>query len=209
MTQYAMAINVDRCIGCESCTIACKVNNNLPKDIWRNRIDTEGGAFQNTASGTYPHDLHRAYYPTACQHCANPPCLPVCPADATTIDERGIVVVDNELCIGCSSCVMACPYGARAINNSEIEYYTEHALGDWDAPVHLDMTVEKCDFCSHRLNRDEKPACMEFCPGNCRHWGDLDDPASDISLYLAGKETTLLLEEEGTAPNCFYLVTKK
>jgi molybdopterin-containing oxidoreductase family iron-sulfur binding subunit len=184
------------------------VNNNLPKDIWRNRIDTVGGTFQNTASGTYPNDLHKNYFPTACQHCSSPPCLPVCPSAATTIDERGIVVVDTSVCIGCGTCVTACPYNARKVNESEIVYYTEHALGDWDAPEHINMTVEKCDFCLHRLERDEKPACMEFCPGDCRHWGDLDDPQSDISLYLAGRQTTRLKEEEGTESNCYYILEK-
>lgn len=206
MTRYAMAINVARCIGCQSCAVACKVNNNLPKGIWRNQVLTDGGTFMNTASGSYPEDLHKDWYPTACQHCTNPPCLPVCPVGATTIDERGIVVVDNSVCIGCGSCVIACPYGARKVNESEIEYYTEHALGDWDAPEHLNQTVEKCDFCLHRIDRDEKPACMEFCPGDCRHWGDMDDPQSDVSVFMAGKTATLLKEEEGTAPNCHYLL---
>jgi molybdopterin-containing oxidoreductase family iron-sulfur binding subunit len=201
-----MAINVKRCIGCQSCAIACKINNNLPKDIWRNRVLTDGGTYDNTARGSYPNELYKNWYPSACQHCTKPPCLPVCPVSATTIDERGIVVVDNTVCIGCGSCVTACPYEARRLNHSEIEYYTAHTLGDWDAPEHINNTVEKCDFCLHRIERGDMPACMEFCPGNCRHWGDLDDPQSDVSIYLAGKASTLLKEDEGTEPNCHYLI---
>lgn len=182
------------------------MNNNLPKGIWRNHIVTDGGEFTDTARGTYPADLHKAWYATACQHCEKPLCMPVCPVDATSVRDDGIVVVDTEKCIGCGSCVEACPYGARTVNDSEIEYYTEHALGDWDAPVHRNKTVEKCDFCIHRLERGEAPACMEHCPGHARYWGDIDDPNSEISQYLADKKPVRLLEEEGTEPHCYYVL---
>jgi molybdopterin-containing oxidoreductase family iron-sulfur binding subunit len=182
------------------------MHNNLPVNIWRNRIDMDGGEYIDTARGTFPDNLIKNWYPTACQHCTNPPCLPVCPVEATSIRDDGIVVVDNTLCIGCGSCVLACPYKARKVIESEVEYYTEHALGDYDAPKHISQTVEKCDFCIHRIDNGGMPACMEFCPSSARHWGDLDDPESDVSKYLQGKDTVRLLEEISTEPNCFYIV---
>ena len=206
MVRYGMAINVGRCQGCSTCSVACKMSNNLPKDIWRNRIDTDGGEFRKTARGEYPKNLAKTYYPISCQQCTNAPCVAVCPTNASAIRDDGIVSIDTSECIGCGSCIKACPYDARTLNSSEIEYYTEHALGDYDAPEHVNNTVEKCDFCIHRIERGEVPACMEFCPVNARHWGDLDDPESDVSKYLAQYKGTQLLSEEGTEPNCFYVM---
>lgn len=208
MARYGMAINVERCMGCHSCAVACKVNNNLPKDIWRNRIETDGGTYQDTSRGEYPNNLFKQWIPVTCQQCTKPICYEVCPQDATYVREDGIVDVYRELCIGCGTCVDACPYKARVVNPSEIEYYTEHALGDYDAPVHTNGVVNKCDMCTHRLGRDTMPACMEFCPGDARHWGDLDDPNSDVSKFIAGKQTSKYLETEGTEPNCFYIGLK-
>lgn len=204
MTRYAMAVDVRRCQGCQTCAVSCKVNNNLPKGVWRNVIHTDGEAYPDTSRGEYPAALHKQWIPVSCQHCATPPCATVCPVDATSIRDDGIVVVDNEVCIGCGSCVSACPYGARTVNNDELEYYTEHALGDYNAPVHLNNTVEKCDFCVHRLDEGEAPACMQHCPGNARLWGDIDDPNSDISVFLSQVESEQLLPEEGTEPSCRY-----
>ena len=201
-----MAINVARCQGCQRCAVACKMNNNLPKDHWRNRIDTDGGEYQDTARGEYPANLHKMWFAVTCQHCTMAPCVAACPTGAASIREDGIVVIDHEECIGCSTCVPACPYGVRTLNSSELEYYTGHALGDFDAPIHVNNTMDKCDFCLHRLARGEEPACMEFCPGDARHWGDMDDPDSDVSKYIAGKTTSFLLEEKGSGPNCYYIL---
>ncbi len=205
MTRYAMAVDVRRCQGCQTCAVSCKMNNNLPKDVWRNRIHTDGGEYMDTARGDYPQTVFKQWVPVACQHCATPACATVCPVDATSIREDGIVVVDNEVCIGCGACVKACPYGARMVNEDELEYYTDHALGDYNAPAHISNTVEKCDFCVHRLDTGEAPACMQHCPGNARYWGDIDDPESDISKFLAANSAVGLLEEEGTNPQCFYV----
>lgn len=205
MTRFAMAIDLKNCIACHACAVACKMNNNLPKEVWYNRIVTEGGSYMDTASGTYPNDLHREYWPTTCQHCSNPSCVAVCPTGASSVTEEGIVTIDKELCIGCQSCMDACPYGVRTYIESEPEYVLDFAMGDWDAPVHKKGTVEKCTFCTNRTARGEVPACMDLCLGRARYWGDIDDPDSEISQLIASREYVKLKEESGTEPNCFYL----
>ena len=87
----------------------------------------------------------------------------------------------------------------------EPAYVVDFSLGDWDAPKHVANTVEKCTFCTHRLDRGDKPACMELCPGRARYWGDLDDPNSEINAFLEGKDYERLLEDAGTEPNVFYV----
>ena len=206
MTRYAMAIDVEACIGCHTCTIACKSNNNLPNGVLFNKVQTIGGAYMDTASGTYPNDLHKKYYPVACQHCSKPACAQACPVGAITSDERGVVQTDFSMCIGCGSCVTACPYEARTLLDTQPEYVVDFPLGDWDAPVWAALTAVKCDFCTHRLDRGEMPACMELCLGRARYWGDVDDPDSEISKVLANSKVERFLEEAGTEPNCFYIV---
>lgn len=204
--RFAMAIDTTRCIGCYTCAVACKMSNNLPNDVWWNTIHTDGGDERDTAAGEYPNNLRQKYYPVSCQHCASPTCVEVCPTGATYKREDGLVVVDAEACIGCNSCVPACPYGARTLLPAELTWSVDFAVGDADAAAHIAGTATKCTGCAHRIDRDEKPACMELCPGRARHWGDLDDPESDISKFLADKEYTVLLESAGTEPSCFYIV---
>ena len=204
MTRYGMAIDLNGCVACHACSIACKSNNNLPNGVLWNRIITDGG-YLDTAKGTYPNDLHREFYPLNCQHCSKPGCIEVCPTGASFKREDGIVSINQEECIGCGSCVTACPYDARTLIEEEPEYVVDFPLGDWDAPKHVAGTVEKCTFCANRLDRGEVPACMELCPGRARYWGDLDDPNSDICKFLEGKNSTRLLEDAGTEPNVFYV----
>ena len=205
MTRYAMAIDLSTCIACHACSIACKSNNNLPNGVWYNRVETDGGEYMDTARGTYPNDLHRMHYPISCQHCSKPACVAACPTGATYQRDDGIVATNQEDCIGCDSCITACPYDVRTLLEEEPEYVVDFPLGDWDAPTHVANTVEKCTFCANRLERGEVPACMELCPGRARHWGDMDDPESDISKFLEGKEYERLLEDAGTEPNVYYV----
>jgi len=204
--RLGMVIDLKKCIGCHSCSIACKSNNNLPNDIWWNRVLTVGGEAMDTAAGTYPHNLEMHHMPVNCQHCENPACVRACPVGATyKREEDGVVIQDYDKCIGCRMCMVACPYNARSFNWKKPEYYVDHALGDIDAPVHQYNVVEKCTFCVHRLARGGMPACMELCLGRARYWGDLDDPDSDVSKALQGRQYVRLLEDKGTGPNVYYL----
>ena len=199
MTRYGMAIDLSRCIGCNTCAVACKVSNNLPKDVWWNVVHTEGRDFADTSKGTYGGEMQLSWLPVNCMHCENAVCEEVCPTGATVKRDDGIVTVDEETCIGCKSCMEAC------LIENEPEYYLELPIGDPAAKSHKGGTVEKCDFCAGRIDRGEKPACMELCPGRARYWGDLDDPESEVSQFLSGRNATVLLEEEGTSPSVYYV----
>ena len=205
MTRYGMAIDLSRCIGCNTCAVACKVSNNLPKDVWWNVVHPEGRDFADTSKGTYGGEMQLSWLPVNCMHCENAVCEEVCPTGATVKRDDGIVTVDEETCIGCKSCMEACPYDVRRLIENEPEYYLELPIGDPAAKSHKGGTVEKCDFCAGRIDRGEKPACMELCPGRARYWGDLDDPESEVSQFLSGRNATVLLEEEGTSPSVYYV----
>lgn len=205
MTRYGMAIDLSRCIGCNTCAVACKVSNNLPKDVWWNVVHTEGRDFADTSKGTYGGEMQLSWLPVNCMHCENAVCEEVCPTGATVKRDDGIVTVDEETCIGCKSCMEACPYDVRRLIENEPEYYLELPIGDPAAKSHKGGTVEKCDFCAGRIDRGEKPACMELCPGRARYWGDLGDPESEVSQFLSGRNATVLLEEEGTSPSVYYV----
>ncbi|MFB6468119.1 4Fe-4S dicluster domain-containing protein [Cytobacillus sp. Hz8] len=201
-----MLIDLKRCMGCNNCAVSCKIANNLPDDIWWNRVLTVGGNYVDTATGEYPNKLHMKHVPIGCQHCGNPPCVKACPTGATyKRKEDGIVVQDYDKCIGCRMCMVACPYNARSFNWKKPEYYVGFATGDADAAKHQYNVVEKCTFCINRISRGDEPACMELCPARARIWGDLDDPNSEISRRLKGKNYVRLLEEKGTDPAIYYI----
>lgn len=205
MTRYGMAIDLTRCFGCQTCAASCKVANNMPSGVLFNRVLTVGGDAPDTASGEYP-NCELSFLPIQCQHCEKPACLDACPTGATQKGDDGIVSVDSDLCIGCESCISACPYeGVRTLIGESPEYYFEAVVGEADAPAHVAGTVEKCTFCKNLIDRGEPPACMQVCPGRARYWGDLDDPESAVSKALEGREVQLLNEEAGTAPSVYYL----
>lgn len=205
--RYGFVIDEARCIGCHTCAVACKSENGVPDNIWWNRILTDGGERVDEPAGEYP-DVKIDFVPLACQHCENPACTRVCPVGATYKDpETGVVRQDYDKCIGCRMCMAACPYtGVRSFNWEEPKYYLEFASGDADVPAHVKHTVEKCTFCYQRTSQGKTPACMEFCPGRARHWGDLDDPASEVSKAIASRSYKQVLTEMGTQPNVYYLV---
>lgn len=204
--KYGMLIDLNGCIGCQVCAMACKMAHNLPTGIWRNRVLTVGGSYMDTASGEYP-DVDMHWMPISCQHCTEPRCLDVCPTGATSKDEQtGIVRVDTQACIGCESCIAACPYdGVRQLIDGEPQYEVEAVFGYEDEPPAIANTVQKCDFCYNRIVNGETPACMELCPGRVRLYGDLDDPNSEIAQKIAEADAVQLLADQGTNPSVYYI----
>ena len=169
MTRYAMVIDKRRCIGCHSCTVACRTWNKLPIDIIYNPVLTEG------VKGTWP-NVHREWTPMLCQHCAKPACVPACPTGASIQDEDGTVWVDYKKCMACKVCVNACPYGMRDVSKTE-EFF--HRF------------VRKCTFCrnARQLDPDAQPYCVKTCHQKARIFGDLDDPNSEVSKIVASVKT--------------------
>lgn len=205
--RLGMVIDTKACFGCNTCAVACKQSNNVPNGILWNRVLSEGGIGRDTMAGEYP-NCTITYYPTACQHCADPACTKVCPTGATYRDsETGIVIQNYNDCIGCRTCMAACPYpGVRSFNWEEPQYYLDSSLGEADIPSHQKHVVEKCQWCKERLERGLDPACIEVCPGRARYFGDLDDPESEIAKLLETREFTTLLPEQGTHPSVYYLI---
>ena len=188
MTKYGMVIDMRRCFGCKSCAVACKCENNVPDTVWWNTVKTVGGEVDDTPAGESPDQLSMHFFTYACQHCDEPACAEVCPTGATVKREDGIVTIDWEECIGCKSCITACPYEGVRTYVEEPSYYLDFATGDADVPPHKAGVVEKCTFCAHRVDRGEEPACVYLCRARARHWGDLDDPESDVSKLLRERE---------------------
>lgn len=196
-------------MGCDSCTIACKAENRTPPGISYNVVVEE-------ETGTYP-NVRRVNIPRPCMQCDNPPCVTVCPVNATYKMDNGIVAIDADRCIGCRYCITACPYGARSFDFGENyeremqgamviqspEYGVDRGeRKEWKAPF---GTVRKCNFCLHRINRGEEPACCETCIGDARYFGDLNDPNSKVAQLAASPRAFVLKPELGTNPSVFYL----
>ncbi|HEY4705111.1 MAG TPA: 4Fe-4S dicluster domain-containing protein [Thermoplasmata archaeon] len=176
--RWAMVIDLRRCVGCRACTVACKNENNVQEGVFRTWV-------RYAEIGEYPQTRPR-YLPLFCNHCDNPPCVPVCPVLATYKRDDGLVLIDYDRCIGCGYCIQACPYGARYLN-------------------HEQRTADKCTLCVHRLEAGQKPACVATCIGGALTVGDLNDPASDVSRLLAGYPAQTLRPEQGTDPMFFYI----
>ncbi len=204
--HLGMVIDTVRCIGCHTCAVMCKHENNLPRGIWWNRILTNGGEEMDTPSGEWPNNS-MSYVPLNCQHCENPACVKVCPVGATTKDsENGIVLQDYDRCIGCRMCIASCPYtGVRSFNWEEPSYAIAFPVGG-DVPTHQKHTVEKCILCHGRVEKGLDPACIEACPARARHFGDFDDPDSEVSKLIRERKYKQLLTDRGTKPSVYYLV---
>ena len=198
MTRLGMVINLDRCIGCYACSVGCAVSRGLPAgERW--------AKVKEYVSGTFP-NLAITNLPTACMQCENAPCLAVCPTGATTKGEDGVIIVDDEVCIGCGMCIQACPYGARTIVKDIISNHGADGPTTHEAKHQAKLkanVARKCEFCSDRRARNEEPLCVKTCVANARTFGDLDDPNSDVAKLA--RNAKVLLGSEGTNPSVYYL----
>ncbi len=215
MTRYIMVVDLRRCVGCQTCTAACRHANATPPGVqWRAVLDME--------AGEYP-TVTRTFVPVGCQHCASPPCMTVCPTTATRQRKDGIVTIDYNLCIGCGYCIVACPYQARfkvtkahfAFNGRALE--SEMARFD---PGRMGVAT-KCTFCVDRVDAangsgqtpgidpEVTPACVNSCIAHALHFGDADDPDSNVSCLLRENEHFRMHEELGAEPGFYYLWEQK
>lgn len=204
MTKLAIGVNLRRCIGCNTCALACKMQNNVPDGMLWNRVLTEGCDRFDSAEGVYPH-LTRTYLPLACQHCENPACERVCPTGATYKDDKGRVEIDYDKCIGCRMCMAACPYNARTFNWNDPVRATGASYGDARVPERARGVMEKCTLCKERTDEGDEPMCVRCCPADARIFGDLDDPDSAVSRLRRDQGAEVLLEDKGTRPQVFYV----
>ena len=173
-TRYGMLIDLSRCIGCNACTVACKMENDVPLTKYNGWVDTWDAGDDD--------DVRRVNIPKLCNHCADPRCEAACPTGATYIAEGGVVLIDEEKCINCQACIKACPYDVR--------YEVAEADG-------VAAHVAKCTYCYHRVARGMLPACVGTCVAQARLYGDLNNPESDIARRMAEITAEALLPEEG------------
>ncbi len=176
--QYGFVIDNRKCIGCHACTVACKAEHDVPVGVNRTWV-------KQVEKGVFP-ETRRLFSVLRCNHCSNAPCVTICPTQALFIREDGIVDFDNRRCIGCKSCMQACPYDALYI----------------DPETH---TAAKCNYCAHRIDVGLEPACVNVCPEHAIISGDLDDPSSEIARLVAREQVTARRTDKGTMPNLFYI----
>ena len=200
---WAMAIDVEKCIGCGNCVRACKEENDVPREpfyfrTWVERYHVPGGVTEHpevdSPDGGYdgfPERYRQGdgaksfFVPKLCNHCAHPPCVQVCPVGATFATKDGVVLVDSQRCIGCRYCIQACPYGARFFNPRT-------------------KTADKCTFCYHRVVKGLLPACVEACPTQARIFGDLRSKASRLVRFMRMNKIHVLKPALNTEPKVYY-----
>ncbi len=197
--QRGLVIDLKRCVGCYGCAAACKAENATPPGIfWGRVLEEEVGKFPAAK---------RIFLPVLCNHCKEPACRDACPTAATQKRDDGIVWVDQNRCIGCRSCMMACPYGVRSYM-AKVKSYFESGLTPFEKrgyARHQVGTVQKCDLCLHRVDEGLEPACVITCPAKARYFGDFDDPNSEVSRLLRARAHRQLKAELGTEPSVYYL----
>lgn len=180
--RYGFLIDQRKCIGCHACTVACKSENAVPLGSFRTWV-------KYVETGQFP-DTERHFAVLRCNHCDNAPCVAICPVTALFKRENGIVDFNSEYCIGCKSCMQACPYDALYINPNS-------------------NTAEKCNFCAHRVEVGLQPACVIVCPEEAIVTGDLDNPESPISRLIRGERGVVRKPEQGTRPKLYYIGSDK
>ena len=178
MPNYGFAIDLRKCIGCHACTIACKSEHDIPVGVNRCWVKT-------VEKGTFP-DTQRMFLPVLCNQCEEAPCMKICPTSALFRRRDGIVDLNGEACIGCKACMVACPYDQLFIDPNT-------------------RTAEKCNFCANRVENRLEPACVSVCPTECRIFGDLDDPTTEVARIVQREAFMVRKPEKGTGPKIFYL----
>ncbi len=177
MTRLGFLLDSDNCIGCHACTVACKSEHDVPLGVnrtWVKYIET----------GTFP-DVARKFNVMRCNQCEDAPCMAICPTSALFRSDNGVVDFQDDDCIGCKSCMNACPYDALYINPET-------------------NTAHKCNMCNHRLEQDLEPSCQVVCPTEAIIIGDLDDPTSKISQMISRNDVAVRAPEQNTKPKVFY-----
>jgi Fe-S-cluster-containing dehydrogenase component len=226
MPRYAMVIDLQSCVGCGSCSISCRSENNVPDGIyWSNKITETSGTFPN---------VRYHYIPTLCNHCENAPCVRGCPTGAMYKMDDGLTMHDPKKCIGCKYCEFNCPYGviyfnwrkphpfwqqekpvinegtfspkemAQKAGGKVIPYYNPEREGTLSG-IRPKGVVEKCTFCDHRIKKGLLPRCVEACPADARIFGDISNPDSEVSKLLGKFRPFRLREQLGTDPHVFYI----
>jgi Fe-S-cluster-containing dehydrogenase component len=200
---WGIIIDIDKCIGCGNCVRACKAENDVPlgegafrtwveryqvasADREHPKVDSPNGGYDGFAplEDADP-DVKAFFVPKMCNHCANSPCVQVCPVGATFESPDGVVLIDKQYCIGCRYCVQACPYGCRYID-------------------HRTMTADKCDLCYHRITRGLTTACCEACPTAARQLVDLKNPNDPVHAFLKSNAVHVLKPQMATGAKVFY-----
>ncbi len=214
MTRWAMVADLERCVGCQTCTAACRhANATSPAVQWRKVLDVEAGSYPN---------VNRTFVPVGCQHCADPPCMHVCPSTATRQRADGIVTIDYDICIGCAYCDVACPYQARfKVSKEDFAYGHDAMQNEIEREIEERLGVaQKCTFCSDRIDfgiengvtpgSDPRatPACVNSCIADALHFGDVEDPNSNVSQLLRKHKNFRMHAELGTDPGFYYLYDK-
>ncbi|MHA1730021.1 MAG: 4Fe-4S dicluster domain-containing protein [Promethearchaeota archaeon] len=177
--RYVMVIDQERCIGCEACTVACNNENTAYRPLINVEVKM-GGKFPESKMEFMPH---------LCNQCTRPLCVEICPTEALTKREDGIVVLNEEDCNGCRMCTDVCPYSAIHFNRDK-------------------GVVEKCNFCAPRIDKGLEPFCVICCEGQALHFGDLNDPNSEVSKIIAERDTFQLKTEKNTGPSIYYCPPK-
>jgi len=213
--EFVYALNLSRCNGNRRCVHACVKENNQSRspemqyirviEMPKGTLDVEQGN-HHFDSEAVP-DQEHYYLPVQCHQCANPPCVKVCPVEATWQEPDGITVIDYDWCIGCRYCEAACPYWARRFNFSDPVIPSDELNPDMSYLSNRPRSkgvMEKCTFCLHRTRQGRLPACLEACPTGARKFGNVLDPDSEVSQILRTKRIFVLKQEVGTLPRFFY-----
>ena len=214
--SYGVLHDTTLCIGCRSCEAACNEVNNLPapdvpfddKSVLNEKRRTTEKAY--TVVNKYEvenYPVSPVFRKSQCNHCQEPACASACFVGAFRKTPEGAVIYDSSVCVGCRYCLIACPYQVRFYIDKIRGYFGEGMTPyeELGYKKHQQGVVEKCNFCVDRVDKGLEPACVACCPTNCRHFGDLDDPHSEVSRLLKARYSFTLLPEQGTNPSVYYV----